>query len=302
MLQQTRTELRLAVRGLTKTYGKLRALDGLDLTVGRGLFGLLGPNGSGKSTLMRTLATLQRPDQGSIEFAGIDVLEAPQQLREQLGYLPQEFGVYPGISARDLLDYMARFRGQLDGRARKHRVAALLERVNLAAHADREVASFSGGMRQRFGIAQALLGNPRLLIVDEPTAGLDPAERSRFHQLLSELGDAAVVLLSTHIVEDVASVCEDVAIIAQGRIALGGRPAELVETLRGRLWQRRMGRREVAELSPRPLHVRPRPGAVQAVVVASDCPGEGWEAKAPDLEDVYHEALHRVGAAREAAE
>ena len=288
--------------GLTKSYRRgVRALDGLDLTAERGLFGLLGPNGSGKSTLMRTLATLQRPDQGSIEFSGIDVLKAPQRLREQLGYLPQEFGVYPRISARDLLDYIARFRGHLDGRARKRRVAALLDRVNLTSHADREVASFSGGMRQRFGVAQALLGEPRLLIVDEPTAGLDPAERGRLHQLLSELGDDALVLLSTHIVEDVASICEHVAILAQGRIALRGRPGELLEPLRGRLWQRRLRRSDLGALAPRPLHVRPQPGAVQAIVVAAEWPGEGWEAKAPDLEDVYHDALHRVEARGETA-
>ncbi|HEX8831222.1 MAG TPA: ABC transporter ATP-binding protein, partial [Longimicrobium sp.] len=207
----------LQIRGLKKTYANgVHALRGVDLTIGRGLFGLLGPNGAGKSSLMRTLATLQEPDAGTIEFDGLDVLASPEAHRRHLGYLPQDFGVYPRTSALDLLDYLAVLKGVAGRRERREQVEALLRQVNLWVHRKKAVSGFSGGMRQRFGIAQALLGDPRLIIVDEPTAGLDPEERNRFHNLLAEVSENVVVILSTHIVEDVRQLGPRMAILADG--------------------------------------------------------------------------------------
>ncbi|HKV06914.1 MAG TPA: ABC transporter ATP-binding protein, partial [Thermoanaerobaculia bacterium] len=207
----------LTVTALSKTYGNgVRALDRVDLTIGRGLFGLLGPNGAGKSTLMRTIAALQEPDEGTIVLDGLDVLAQPQELRRRLGYLPQDFGVYPGVSALLLLDHIAVLKGMNDKRVRREQVHALLEMTNLYSVRHKAVSTFSGGMKQRFGIAQALLGAPSLIIVDEPTAGLDPEERNRFHNLLNEIGENAIVLLSTHIVEDVSDLCPRMAILAGG--------------------------------------------------------------------------------------
>ncbi|WP_437729506.1 ABC transporter ATP-binding protein [Sorangium sp. So ce861] len=288
----------LELRGLRKTYpGGVVALDGVDLEVGPGLFGLLGPNGAGKSTLMRTLATLQRPDAGEARLSGVDMLRRPELVRRQLGYLPQEFGVYPEVSARALLDYLATLKGLVDRRARRRAVGELLERVNLSADADRPVSAFSGGMRQRFGIAQALLGSPRLVIVDEPTAGLDPAERNRFHHILAEIGEQAIVLLSTHIVEDVASVCTGMAIIARGRIVRRGPPRELCASLRGALWERSARRDEVPALAERlaVLHTRPSGGEIVVTVAADERP-EGFAPKEPELEDLYHLSLKEASA------
>ncbi|MBD0320856.1 MAG: ABC transporter ATP-binding protein, partial [Gemmatimonadetes bacterium] len=239
----------LHIENLTKTYpGGVHALRGVNLTVGRGLFGLLGPNGAGKSSLMRTLATLQEPDGGTLLFDGVDVLAHPQEHRRRLGYLPQDFGVYPRVSARDLLDHIAVLKGVSRRGDRREQVDALLHQVNLWEHRGRAVAGFSGGMRQRFGIAQALLGDPRLVIVDEPTAGLDPGERNRFHNLLAEVGEQVVVILSTHIVEDVRQLCPRMAILAGGRVLREGAPRELVAELEGRVWRRTVDKGAVAAL------------------------------------------------------
>ena len=226
----------LAIAGLSHSYDKsTRALDDVTLEIPRGMFGLLGPNGAGKTTLMRCVATLQIPTAGSITFDGIDVLAQPERLRAVLGYLPQDFGVYPRVSAYNLLDHLAVLKGVTARGERRETVEALLQQCNLWDLRKKAIAGFSGGMRQRFGIAQALLGNPRLVIVDEPTAGLDPEERVRFHNLLAEIGENVVVILSTHIVSDVADLCGAMAIIHQGQVLLSGKPADEVARLRGRV-------------------------------------------------------------------
>src|SRR5262249_20733848 len=223
----------------------VQALDRVSLTIAPGMFGLLGPNGAGKSTLMRTLATLQEADSGSATLDDIDVLRDKDRVRRVLGYLPQEFGVYPKVTAWDMLDHFARLKGIADSKERKATVEALLERTNLAAVRKQKLGGFSGGMRQRFGIAQALIGNPKLIIVDEPTAGLDPEERVRFHNLLADIGRDVVVILSTHIVDDVADLCPRFAVISKGRVLLEGEPREAVARLSGRIWQRVVDRAEV---------------------------------------------------------
>jgi ABC-type multidrug transport system ATPase subunit len=215
------------------------------------MFGLLGPNGAGKTTLMNTLATLQEPDGGTIRLGEIDVLKDKLAVRQRLGYLPQEFGVYPGVSAEAMLDYLAELKGLADSKARKRHVAELLELVNLNAEKKRTVETFSGGMRQRFGVAQALIGNPEFIIVDEPTAGLDPMERNRFHNLLNEIGEKTIVILSTHIVEDISNLCERMAIMNHGKIIAEGTPGELIENLRGQLWQKRASKDELPGLEQR---------------------------------------------------
>ena len=231
----------LSITGLSKTYDNgVHALQGVDLSIGKGMFGLLGPNGAGKSSLMRTIATLQSADAGAITFDGIDVFKDPQALRQRLGYLPQDFGVYPRVSAYDLLDHMAVLKGIHNKGERKESVEGLLAHTNLYQHRSKAVSGFSGGMRQRFGIAQALLGDPDLLIVDEPTAGLDPEERNRFHNLLVSLGEQKVVILSTHIVEDVAELCPNMAVLAGGKILLEGNPIALTDKLQGKIWRKAM--------------------------------------------------------------
>ncbi|HBL25237.1 MAG TPA: multidrug ABC transporter ATP-binding protein [Acidobacteria bacterium] len=287
----------LTITGLSKTYRNgVRALDRVDLSIGRGLFGLLGPNGAGKSTLMRTLAALQEPDEGTIVLDGLDVLAAPQELRRRLGYLPQDFGVYPGISALLLLDHLAVLKGLLDKKARREQVLALLDLTNLYAVRDKAVSTFSGGMKQRFGIAQALLGAPSLIVVDEPTAGLDPEERSRFHNLLSEIGENAVVLLSTHIVEDVSDLCPRMAILAGGRVVRQGEPAGLIAELYGRLWRKTVPKPAVAgyRAAHDVLAARLFAGQAQVYVLADAPPEAGFEPAPPDLEDVYFSALRPV--------
>ncbi|HEV7766126.1 MAG TPA: ABC transporter ATP-binding protein, partial [Thermoanaerobaculia bacterium] len=224
----------LTINHLSKTYPNgVRALDDVSLTVGKGLFGLLGPNGAGKSSLMRTIATLQEPDEGTIVFDGHDVVADPRRLRRQLGYLPQDFGVYPKIPAFDLLEHLALLKGVSDKAQRIEQVHSLLQLTNLHDVRKRAVSTFSGGMKQRFGIAQALLGNPALIIVDEPTAGLDPEERNRFHDLLSEIGENVVVILSTHIVDDVSDLCSRMAVLAGGRLMIEGKPSDLTGQLEG---------------------------------------------------------------------
>ena len=290
----------LRVKQLTKTYpGGIRALDAVDLTVGPGLYGLLGPNGAGKSTLMRTLATLQQPDSGSITLDGVDALANPDYVRRRLGYLPQQIGTYPTVTGRQLLDRFAWLKGRTDRRERRQEVAQLLERVNLRADADRAVATYSGGMLRRFGIALALAGDPRLLIVDEPTAGLDPAERSRFHQVLADIAADNIVLLSTHIVDDVESLCERLSILAAGRIVAEGTPPALTAPLEGRLWSRVVPRGE--PLPDDVLHVAATPHGALVVVEAPATPGEVWAPHAPRLEDVYHAAIARAGVRDEEA-
>jgi len=284
----------LSVSGVSKTYPNgVRALDDVSLELSTGMYGLLGPNGAGKSTLMRTIATLQLPDAGRIEFDGFDVLAEPDRLRRTLGYLPQDFGVYPRISAEAMLDHLAVLKGIVNKRERKQLVGGLLEQVNLHAVRGKALAGFSGGMRQRFGIAQALIGNPKLLIVDEPTAGLDPEERVRFHNLLSEIGQDRVVILSTHIVEDVADLCPAMAILAEGRVLMSGAPAELTRALQGRLWRRAVERAQLEALRAEStvISTHLRAGRLVAHVVA-DTPPAGFEAQAPTLEDVYFAALN----------
>lgn len=290
----------LQVTGLTKTYaGGVRALDGVDLTVGPGLYGLLGPNGAGKSTLMRTLATLQRPDRGSITLDGVDALADPDYVRRRLGYLPQQIGTYPTVTGRQLLERFAWLKGRTDAAERRREVARLLERVNLQRDADRAVATWSGGMLRRFGIALALVGDPRLLIVDEPMAGLDPAERSRFHRVLADVAADNVVLLSTHIVDDVESLCERLSILAGGRIVAEGTPAALIAPLAGRLWSRVVPRGE--PLPDDGLRVSATPAGSRVVVEAPAPPDGGWAPAAACLEDAYHAAIARAGAAGEEA-
>jgi ABC-2 type transport system ATP-binding protein len=283
-------EHRLAIRDLVHVYGNgVRALAGVTLDIPRGIYGLLGPNGAGKSTLMRVIATLQQPTTGSVHFDDVDVLAEPHRLRRMLGYLPQEFGVYPRFTAEALLDHIAVLKGLGPPAARAEQVAALLQLTNLYEHRKRAVAGFSGGMRRRFGIAQALLGDPRLVIVDEPTGGLDPAERARFHDLLSEIGEDTVVILSTHLIEDVAKLCPRLAIMLQGKVVAAGEVSRLVADLSGRLWRRAATRGEIDELrsSHTVLTTRMVEGRSVVHVLADSSPGAGFEPVGGDLQDVY---------------
>jgi ABC-2 type transport system ATP-binding protein len=284
----------LAIENLTHVYPNgVRALDGISLEIPRGMFGLLGPNGAGKSTLMRTIATLQTPTSGRVVFDGVDVIAQPMQLRRRLGYLPQDFGVYPRISAHDMLDHMAVLKGFADRATRKQVVEALLVQVNLWEARKKALAGFSGGMRQRFGIAQALLGNPALLIVDEPTAGLDPEERNRFLNLLAEVGESVVVILSTHIVEDVSDLCSNMAILAGGTIVLRGKPGELVATMQGRVWKKTVKKAELEALRAEREVIAARlfAGDTLVHVLADSDPGDGFAPVTGDLEDLYFATL-----------
>jgi ABC-2 type transport system ATP-binding protein len=291
----------LQITNLSKTYPNgVHALKGIDLTIGRGLFGLLGPNGAGKSTLMRTLATLQEPDTGEIVFDGLDVIREPERHRRHLGYLPQDFGVYPGVSALDLLDHLAVLKGLADRRLRREQVTALLQQTNLYDHRKQAVSGFSGGMRQRFGIAQALLGDPKLIVVDEPTAGLDPEERNRFHNLLSEVSENIVVILSTHIVEDVRQLCPMMAILAEGRVMRAGAPRTLIAELDGRVWSKTVEKSAVQghRAAHAVISTQLYEGKTLVHVLHDERPDAGFEAVQPNLEDVYFSIL-RGGAARE---
>ncbi len=283
--------MQLVIQNLSKTYpGGVRALDNVSMTIPTGMFGLLGPNGAGKSTLMRTLATLQTADSGSATLGELDVLNDKKRVREILGYLPQEFGVYPRTSATVLLTHLATLKGVGRSSAeRREIVAGLLQRVNLFDVRNKSVANYSGGMRQRFGIAQALLGDPKLLIVDEPTAGLDPGERNRFYNLLSEVGESVVVILSTHIVEDVKELCTNMSIIHNGRLLFVGSPSQAEASLDGRIWAKSMSKHELqlcqAEMdviSNKLIEGRP-----VVHVFSEACPGEGFSPIEPNLEDVF---------------
>ena len=270
-----------------------RALDHVTLSIPRGMYGLLGPNGAGKSTLMRNVATLQTPSEGSIRFGDIDVIAEPERLRRTLGYLPQDFGVYPRVSAYDMLDHMAVLKGIASAGERRQTVERLLVQTNLWAVRKRALAGFSGGMRQRFGIAQALIGNPELIIVDEPTAGLDPEERNRFLNLLAEIGEHVVVILSTHIVEDVSDLCPRMAVLAAGRIQLEGAPLALIESTRGRIWMKVIDRAELEPAREKYEVISTRLFAGRTVVhVLSDSdPGDGFTRVDGGLADVYFSTL-----------
>src|SRR5215216_2082776 len=284
--------MELQIRKLSKTYPNgVEALKDITLTIPEGMYGLLGPNGAGKSTLMRTIATLQDPDAGSIHLGDIDVLA--ERVRETLGYLPQEFGVYPRVSAEELLEHFAVLKGINGRRERREVVEALLRQVNLYDVRRKKLGGYSGGMRQRFGVAVALLGDPRLIIVDEPTAGLDPAERVRFLNLLSEIGQSAVVILSTHIVEDVSELCSRMAIIDRGEILLEAEPLAAVAALRGRIWRRVVEKAELPEIERAHAVISTKLLAGRTVVRAyGDAqPGAGFEPAEPDLEDVYFSTL-----------
>ncbi|URX61837.1 ABC transporter ATP-binding protein [Luteibacter anthropi] len=284
----------LEIAGLAKTYRNgVRALDGVNLHVQPGMYGLLGPNGAGKSSLMRTLATLQAPDAGSIRLDGVDVLADPDHLRQRLGYLPQQIGSYPGMSGRDLLQRFAWLKGRTEPKTRRDEVESLLVKVNLSEAGDRPAATYSGGMLRRLGIALALLGSPRLVIVDEPTAGLDPAERNRFHRVLADVAAESIVLLSTHIVEDVEHLCRRLAILASGRIVAEGTPAELVAPYRGRLWESVLPRGAAV---PAHLHLTAHPDGTRVIVEAHHAPDARFVPREPRLEDVYYAALAGIGA------
>jgi len=284
----------LSIQHLTHVYSNgVRALDDVTLEAPKGMFGLLGPNGAGKSTLMRSVATLQTPTSGAIRFGDIDVIAEPEKLRRTLGYLPQDFGVYPRVSAYDMLDHMAVLKGVAEAKARRATVESLLNQTNLWAVRKKALAGFSGGMRQRFGIAQALIGDPGLIIVDEPTAGLDPEERNRFLNLLAEIGENVVVILSTHIVEDVADLCPAMAIIVDGRIVRQGAPGELMASLKGRIWTKTIDKAELDAARARHQVISTRLFAGRTVIhVAADSdPGEGFTPVAGGLEDVYFSTL-----------
>ena len=282
--------MELRIRNLSKTYANgVVALDNVTLNIPTGMFGLLGPNGAGKSTLMRILATLQECDSGSVFLDDIDVLDEQDDVRRLLGYLPQDFGVYPKVTAYELLDHFAILKG-LSNRARRREVVdGLLQQTNLFEVRNQRLGGFSGGMRQRFGIAQALLGDPQLIIVDEPTAGLDPQERVRFHNLLSDIGEDKTVLLSTHIVSDVADLCSNMAIINKGKVLLCGEPQKLIDAIDEKIWERFVTKAELAAFQARHAVISTRllTGRTLIRVYDERDPGDGFDAASGDLEDVY---------------
>jgi ABC-2 type transport system ATP-binding protein len=287
--------MKLEIKNLSKTYSNgVAAAKNINLSIHKGMFGLLGQNGAGKSTLMRTIATLQDADTGSIFFNDIDILKNPSELRKILGYLPQEFGVYPNVSAQELLLHIADMRGIVKQSERKNQVDALLQKVNLYEVRKKNLESYSGGMKQRFGIAQALLANPKLIIVDEPTAGLDPMERNRFYNLLAELGENAVVILSTHIVEDVSTLCNDMAIMGNGEVLLTGKPSEIETSLSGKVWEKKIN---ISEFEPyktkyKVISNRFHLGKMMVTVVADQLPDIDFYQKQPSLEDAYFNLLY----------
>ena len=287
--------MKLTVKNISKTYPNgVEALKNVSLEITNGIFGLLGPNGAGKSTLMRTIAALQEADDGSIMLGDIDVAKDKQALREMLGYLPQEFGVYPKVSAIDLLDHMAIMKGIADAKIRKEQVESLLYQVNLWESKEQKLGTFSGGMKQRFGIAQALLGDPKLIIVDEPTAGLDPMQRNRFHNLLSEIGENVIVILSTHIVDDVSDLCNDMAIILNGELKLSGKPLELIKKIEGKVWQGLIEKdvAETLEDDERLISKRLYMGKVKVRLLSDGEPMKGFKLNEPEIEDLYFATIN----------
>lgn len=284
----------LSIKNISKSFGDVHALRDVSLDLKPGLFGLLGPNGAGKSTLMRTLATLQKPDTGSITLDGIDILSDPTTMRATLGYLPQDFGVYPKMSAKALLDHIAVLKGITDKSARDTQIRTLLEHVNLLTHSSANVATYSGGMRQRFGVAQAMLGNPKVLIVDEPTAGLDPAERQRFLDLLSEQAETKIIILSTHIIEDVRDLCTDMAVMGNGRVVARGAPEDLISKIANKVWRKKVDKDQAATIKSQSnfLSSRHLSGGVIVSVLSDSAPDTGWEKADVILEDAYHAHLN----------
>lgn len=287
----------LSIKNLSKTYGNgTQALTDVSLEITNGMFGLLGPNGAGKSSLMRTIAALQEPTHGSITFNGVDILKNPMFIRENLGYLPQQFGVYPKISAYRLLDHLAVLKGIINKKERHDHILTVLHQTNLLPYKDKAAHTFSGGMLQRFGISQALLGNPKIIIVDEPTAGLDPEERNRFNNLLSEIGESIIVLLSTHIVEDVRDLCTKMAIISNGKLILEGSPAEAIASLKDKIWAKTIHKTELAEYQTNfnivSSHLNS--GKLNIHVFSDKQPDTGFDLMAPDLSDVYFSVLNQL--------
>lgn len=285
--------MQLTISHVSKTYSNgIQALKDINLEIPTGMFGLIGPNGAGKSTLMRTIATLQEPDSGDIQLNGINVLTDKQEVRKILGYLPQEFGVYPKVSAEMLLDHFALLKGISNRDERREIVSSLLKRTNLWEMRKKKLGGFSGGMKQRFGIAQALLGNPGLIIVDEPTAGLDPAERNRFHNLLSEIGENIIVILSTHIIDDVQSLCSNMAIIDKGSVIECGKPGDVLQKIQGKIWKKLVSRSEVRSFEQFDIvSMHLSGGKVEMKVFAENCPASGFESVDANLEDVYFSTI-----------
>lgn len=282
--------MELKIQNVIKQYPNgVKALNNINLTIERGMFGMLGPNGAGKSSLMRTIATLQEPDSGTLMLGDIDILKQKDELRKVLGYLPQDFGFYPKVTALDMLHHFAVLKGISNKKERNEIVDALLNQTNLFDARKRNISEYSGGMRQRFGIAQALLGNPKLVIVDEPTAGLDPMERNRFHNLLSEIGENVIVILSTHIVEDVKNLCKKMVVMNQGTILFEGTPDQSLETIKNKIWRKYIDKEELNDFR-KEMHVissRVMDGKLAIHVHSVNNPGAGFEAVTPDLEDVY---------------
>jgi ABC-type multidrug transport system ATPase subunit len=287
--------MELTIQNISKTYPNgVEALKNVSLKIGNGMFGLLGPNGAGKSTLMRTIAALQDSDEGTITVGDIDVSKDKQSLREILGYLPQEFGVYPKISANDLLDHLAVMKGITDSKQRKAVVESLLHQTNLWEAKDQKLGTYSGGMKQRFGIAQALIGDPKLIIVDEPTAGLDPMERNRFHNLLSEIGENVIVILSTHIVDDVSDLCNNMAIILNGEVHLVGEPIQLIKKLDQKVWKGLIEKSELVEIEKENDVISSRLylGKVQVRIFSESPMQNGFESVSPEIEDLYFATIN----------
>lgn len=286
----------LSIKNVHKRFGDVHAMNNISLDLKPGLFGLLGPNGAGKSTLMRTLATLQNPDEGSITYNGTDIITNPDVMRSTLGYLPQDFGVYPRMSAEALLDHIAILKGVTDKKERKDQILSLLKNVNLLTHKSASVATYSGGMRQRFGVAQALLGDPKVLIVDEPTAGLDPFERQRFLDLLSEAGQDKIIILSTHIVEDVRDLCPDMAIMGEGQIVARGAPEVLIDKIRTKVWRKKVEKADVDDVraAHQVLSTRLLMGGVIISVLSDGKPAAGFQQADPVLEDAYFAHLYKM--------
>jgi ABC-2 type transport system ATP-binding protein len=282
--------MKLSITNLSKTYPNgLKALNNINLEIESGMFGLLGPNGAGKSSLMRTIATLQEADSGTITLGDIDVIKQKDEVRKVLGYLPQDFGFYPKVSAWDMINHFAILKGISDANERKEICEALLNQTNLFDARKRNIGDYSGGMRQRFGIAQALLGNPKLVIVDEPTAGLDPMERNRFHNLLSEIGENVIVILSTHIVDDVRNLCSNMVIMNQGNILLSGKPAQTIEDMKGKIWMKLIDKEQLSEHKSafKVISTKVVEGKIQIHVFSTTQPDPAFVPMSADLEDVY---------------
>lgn len=282
--------MKLTINSLSKTYPNgVKALQNISLEINKGMFGLLGPNGAGKSSLMRTLATLQEADSGTVMLDDVDVLKDKEYVRRNLGYLPQDFGVYPKIKAEQMLDHIAQLKGISNPKERKEVIAYLLEKVNLQSHKNKNLGTYSGGMKQRFGIAQALIGSPKLIIVDEPTAGLDPAERNRFYNLLSQIGENTIVILSTHIVEDVRTLCSDFAIICQGELLYKGNPDKAIGLVEGKVYNKSIDKAEVLLYKEKYnlISTQLKSGALNVRIVSDTDPGEGFVSSPANLEDLY---------------